>query len=1135
MNPTSAALQYSIEFDDTSARESASRMGRALEVMESIVRSIGEAAITAKNEAMGAAGAVASYFEKTFDKLQQLSRMMLSGPVSVAQKFYQLLADSEPVWFRIRTQAQSYTRSLLEVTGEQKRQLDGLNKQLTMWEKMTTAVKEHKKAIQAALIATAPLALGAKGMIEQDRLKAFLLMGKTEDQVDTINKMANLAGIKYGHLGKDFEKEGIANAYLAFSKSQVPMEKLNDALLLTIRLARTTNEPLQNVAESIADLWVKLDGNSGAIDKWVGTVQGLSRVVAGGAPAVNAMMAEYLPEAKEAGVTGTAAVSYAASQTALRGAFKGAGVESSSDYMTQATRDIAMGPFGAAIKDSSSTTSRLLALLGLRGDVARLQKAIKEGHAADVSALLLEGVGRKMGQGSHELKLQDVDLQKYMEPKLGRPENVSSAIFSMQTNIDQAKLEATKNNFENIRGKNAQMGKMLPGLVSLPTERPISTEEKMSEQWNAFRGVLGTSLNNLQIGLRKIIYKPVGEHLKGATSFMQTVSAMINTASPTHLVGGIAATYAGWKLAVKPLLKLAVKGGIGALGTQLIKHSQGGWKYVGHALKFLTAPFEHTTKLLKAVPGEADWAASLASNSAVYKTSWQAKLGAGMEKAAAKFGFGAAGKLGMLGKAAKVAGGAAKWVGERVVIPVSALHDARTVAKSLQEQNIGEDFVEMFTGDFLSAYKRAGRKFEKAFDESWLIDFTGSFKDKSGRGLFSRAMEDAGKTYAEWWDRFTHWGEEAWDSIAQKVTDFKTHVSESFDGLVLGVVGLVKKFLPDSLFRRMFPGYEQIVKAHEAAIAPPAAAVVTPHPKVSAASLLPGSPAYMAHQAKMAGTSAATFVGSDLAAKAGALTAPEGPQGSSTASDVGGATSTGIVTPRGAGRQGDAADAGGIEGMIAKAVKVAGIEQYAKYFHAIIQQESGLNVNAPDRVEAKIHDRSVGPAQVLLGTGKEMGFSEAQLRDPQTNLIAGAKYFAEMLQEHRGDLHAAIAAYNGKGTAAEKYAQSVEATEHRTDRQAMASQGPQKPVVAASLTPAPAVASPASTPPGEGGRAASLNITPKAKAPVVNIDQESIVTVLKEMLALMKSPPTAPVAAKPRVASLTPASSYGSQLTSFAQ
>jgi hypothetical protein len=76
-------------------------------------------------------------------------------------------------------------------------------------------------------------------------------------------------------------------------------------------------------------------------------------------------------------------------------------------------------------------------------------------------------------------------------------------------------------------------------------------------------------------------------------------------------------------------------------------------------------------------------------------------------------------------------------------------------------------------------------------------------------------------------------------------------------------------------------------------------------------------------------------------------------------------------------------------------------------FMATVSTESGWNMKPPDGRAGEI-----GPAQVLPSTGKQLGYTPDQLRDPQTNLLAGAQYFGQKWKEANGNPMGAWAGYN---------------------------------------------------------------------------------------------------------------------------
>lgn len=78
------------------------------------------------------------------------------------------------------------------------------------------------------------------------------------------------------------------------------------------------------------------------------------------------------------------------------------------------------------------------------------------------------------------------------------------------------------------------------------------------------------------------------------------------------------------------------------------------------------------------------------------------------------------------------------------------------------------------------------------------------------------------------------------------------------------------------------------------------------------------------------------------------------------------------------------------------------------YWISAIHNESGWNPNTPDGKSGEI-----GMGQVMPDTGQEMGYSVQQLRNPQTNLDASARYFTKQWQAANGDPIGALRGYNG--------------------------------------------------------------------------------------------------------------------------
>jgi transglycosylase-like protein with SLT domain len=80
---------------------------------------------------------------------------------------------------------------------------------------------------------------------------------------------------------------------------------------------------------------------------------------------------------------------------------------------------------------------------------------------------------------------------------------------------------------------------------------------------------------------------------------------------------------------------------------------------------------------------------------------------------------------------------------------------------------------------------------------------------------------------------------------------------------------------------------------------------------------------------------------------------------------------------------------------------------------AIIAQESRF-VEAARRDEAHLKDASIGLMQILLNTARDAGYygTAEGLQYPQVNIEYGTKHFGTLLAAYKGDVQAAIAAYN---------------------------------------------------------------------------------------------------------------------------
>lgn len=90
--------------------------------------------------------------------------------------------------------------------------------------------------------------------------------------------------------------------------------------------------------------------------------------------------------------------------------------------------------------------------------------------------------------------------------------------------------------------------------------------------------------------------------------------------------------------------------------------------------------------------------------------------------------------------------------------------------------------------------------------------------------------------------------------------------------------------------------------------------------------------------------------------------------------------------------------------VIAKKAREMGINP--RLAVSIAFKEGGLNFSTDDGESGEI-----GVMQVLPSTGKMLGFSEKDLRDPQKNIEAGLMYLNQGLKQH-GDPKLAVAGYN---------------------------------------------------------------------------------------------------------------------------
>ena len=96
---------------------------------------------------------------------------------------------------------------------------------------------------------------------------------------------------------------------------------------------------------------------------------------------------------------------------------------------------------------------------------------------------------------------------------------------------------------------------------------------------------------------------------------------------------------------------------------------------------------------------------------------------------------------------------------------------------------------------------------------------------------------------------------------------------------------------------------------------------------------------------------------------------------------------------------------------IEQAAKTHGVEP--ALVRAVIHAESGFNPNARSRKGA------IGLMQLMPGTASDMGVSDPSA--VQQNIQGGVKYLAKLLEQYKGNVVLATAAYNAGPGAVDKY------------------------------------------------------------------------------------------------------------------
>jgi soluble lytic murein transglycosylase-like protein len=95
----------------------------------------------------------------------------------------------------------------------------------------------------------------------------------------------------------------------------------------------------------------------------------------------------------------------------------------------------------------------------------------------------------------------------------------------------------------------------------------------------------------------------------------------------------------------------------------------------------------------------------------------------------------------------------------------------------------------------------------------------------------------------------------------------------------------------------------------------------------------------------------------------------------------------------------------------------------------VLGQETG---GLKNRATAVSPAGAVGVAQIMPETGRDLGLSEADLRDPVKSIDGAARYLRQLLDRYHGDWKLALAGYNAGPGAVQKYGGVPPYTETQT-------------------------------------------------------------------------------------------------------